>query len=114
MTPLRRRLALIVRAEAAADIDDAFAWYEGRSAGLGVEFVRAIDVCLESIRRWPHSRRIAFDHLEPPVRRALARRFPYTVYYVAAPRAVHVLGCLYQHRDPGAIREQVERRARDV
>jgi len=114
VTPIGRRAALVIRDEAEPDIAAAVDWYEGQSVGLGIELVRAVEVCVQSIRRWPEARRIVFGDLEPPVRRALVRRFPYSIYYVAVPGAVHVLGCLHQHRDPAATRKQIEGRVRDV
>lgn len=113
MTP-GRRTALIIHEEAEADMDAAVGWYAGQRAGLGVKFIRAIDAYLKSVRRWPQARRIVFDRLDPPVRRALVPRFPYSIYYVAVPGAVHVPGCLDQHRDPDDIERQVEGRASDV
>ena len=35
--------AVIVQPEAEADITEAFAWYEGRAAGLGHSFVAEVD-----------------------------------------------------------------------
>ena len=36
--------------EAELDIAEAFAWYERRKAGLGEEFLSALDACIEGIR----------------------------------------------------------------
>lgn len=47
------RHRLIVRAEAEADIEEAFRWYEARSPGLGAEYVRAVEACLAGIARQP-------------------------------------------------------------
>lgn len=104
----------MVRPEAEADIAAAAVWYEGEGDGLGAELVRAVAVCLSAIRRWPEAHRVAFPALDPPVRRALVRRFPYSVYYVATTTGVSVLACLHQHRDPEAILRAVEGRAPDV
>lgn len=40
-------LRVIVRDEAEADIAEAALWYERRCAGLGEEFVHAVDACFE-------------------------------------------------------------------
>lgn len=34
-------MQIVVRPAAAADVDDAFLWYEGQRAGLGHEFLAA-------------------------------------------------------------------------
>jgi hypothetical protein len=39
----------IFRPAAAADVEDAYLWYQGQQAGLGGEFVAAVQTVLESI-----------------------------------------------------------------
>jgi len=61
---------------AEAELQDAAAWYEERSPGLGLRFVLAIrkksDEILEAPERWP----LAADS-----RRVLLGRFPYALVY---------------------------------
>lgn len=47
------RPRFLVGPEAEAELDDAFAWYEGRVPGLGSEFMRAVRVAFSAIRRNP-------------------------------------------------------------
>jgi plasmid stabilization system protein ParE len=44
---------VIVRPAAEADLQEAYAWYEERESGLGAEFVRCVDSCVENIVRHP-------------------------------------------------------------
>ena len=60
----------IVRPAAEADIEQAALWYELRAIGLGAEFLRAVDVCFEQIRRSPES----FQQIYKNARRARIRR----------------------------------------
>lgn len=48
-------MRLIVRAEAEAELVEAIDWYEACDAGLGSDFLRCIDLCLERILRHPES-----------------------------------------------------------
>ena len=114
MTPRRRRLPFLVRPEAAADVEAAAEWYESEGVGLGAEFIRAVAVCMSAIRRWPTAYRVAFPELEPSVRRALLRRFSYSIYYVTTEARTSILACLHLRRDPDEIRGQVVGRVRDV
>lgn len=91
MTP---RLSL--RREAQADIRGAARWYEDQRPGLGTEFTRAVRALLATIEREPGRYPVA----RADVRRALVRRFPYAVYFVADPAATSVLACLHVRRDP--------------
>jgi plasmid stabilization system protein ParE len=87
---------LVVRAAAEADVLDAALWYEQRSPGLGTEFLRAVDVTLAEIARTPER----FPLVYRESRRALLRRFPYAVYFVASPDLLSVVACMHAHRDP--------------
>jgi len=88
--------ALIVRPEAERDLRDAYSWYESHSAGLGEEFLRSIDATFALIQRHPE----AFPFIHRQVRRALIRRFPYGVFYVADPERTAILSVLHMRQDP--------------
>jgi hypothetical protein len=64
--------SFIVRPAAEADVEEAALRYELRSLGLGADFLRAVDVCFEQIRRRPES----FPQIYKRARRARIRRFP--------------------------------------
>ncbi|MDQ3518969.1 MAG: hypothetical protein M3466_11275 [Gemmatimonadota bacterium] len=66
MTPRRTRPPFLVRPEAEADVEAAADWYESEGVGLGIELIRAVAVCLESIRRWPEAHLVVFPELLPP------------------------------------------------
>ncbi|HEX7315992.1 MAG TPA: type II toxin-antitoxin system RelE/ParE family toxin [Pyrinomonadaceae bacterium] len=87
---------VIVRPEAAREIQEAFDWYEGRGEGLGLEFLRAADACLASVRRNPS----AFQPVHQQVRRALLRKFPYALFYVTADDSIVVIACFHVRRSP--------------
>ncbi|MEH1863132.1 MAG: hypothetical protein V7L21_35180 [Nostoc sp.] len=44
---MARNLTILTAAE--LDIIEAYDWYEGRELGLGAEFLRCIDACLNLI-----------------------------------------------------------------
>jgi hypothetical protein len=69
---------VIVRPEAALEIQEAFDGYEDRSEGLGLEFLRVADACLSGVQRNPTSHQIVHGQ----VRRALIRKFPYALFYL--------------------------------
>ena len=41
-------------------------------------------------------------------RRALLRRFPYAIYYVAAAESVSVVACMHARRDPRRWQERAK------
>jgi plasmid stabilization system protein ParE len=88
--------SFIIRPEAELDIQDAFEWYESQSPGLGSEFVRAVDTCLSGIGRNP----LAYQVIHKQARRALIRRFPYTILFVFEQEIVSVIACFHAKRSP--------------
>ena len=92
-----------IQPEAQAEIQEAYQWYEEKSAGLGAEFVRAVDACLSAIEGNP----LAYALVHQQVRRALLRRFPYGIFYLVEDDTIVVIACFHGSRDP----EQWLRRA---
>lgn len=89
-------MPLVVRDAAEADVLDAALWYEQRSPGLGREFLAAVDATLGEIVAMPER----YPVVRGEARRALLRRFPYGIYFVASPGLVSVIACLHARRDP--------------
>ncbi len=96
-----------VPGEAQDDIEAAAFWYEQQREGLGTRFIAEIDSILDRIGRSP----LEFPPVEPPVRRALLRRCPSAVYFVAEDPGARpaVLAVLHQHRDPDPWRNRLQR-----
>lgn len=89
-------LRLVVRPEALEEISEAAAWYEGRAAGLSAEFLRALDAGLASIERNP----LQYPTVRKPLRRALLRRFPYSLIFSASDEEIIVVACAHWRQDP--------------
>jgi plasmid stabilization system protein ParE len=89
-------MQLLVRPAAAADLDDAFLWYEQQRPGLGHEFLAAATAAFGSILSNPE----LYPAVHRGTRRALLRRFPYGVYYRIYPEAIVVVACMHGRRDP--------------
>jgi plasmid stabilization system protein ParE len=89
-------LPLVVRPEAQVDLLEARDWYNRQRAGLGVEFIHAVEELFEQIRTNPEFYAQTLKH----VRRGKVRRFPYLVYYRALDDRTEVLAVLHGSRDP--------------
>lgn len=99
MTPV-----FVVQPEAEAEILEAFRWYEDKRAGLGLEFVRIVEACFAAIERYPHS----YPIVRGQVRRAVLRRFPYNVFYLADAEKIAVIGCIQANRDPATWQRRID------
>jgi plasmid stabilization system protein ParE len=88
---------VIVRPAAAADIEDAYQWYELRRPGLGEEFLGALTVTRDQVLEQPE----AFPVLHRNTRRALIpQRFPYGRFYRVFDDTIVIVACMHAKRDP--------------
>src|SRR5262249_16821286 len=88
--------ALIIGSEAEVEIVEGADWYEARSPGRGLVFLRAVEVSLEIIRSNPDDYQPIFRN----VHRAPIRRFPYGLMYTATDHEVIVIACIHGRRHP--------------
>ena len=87
---------LIVRSEAEADLIEAVLWYEGREAGLGLELTAEIRGAIQrAVGRPLTCLRL---RKQPEVRRILARRFPYRIFFIVRGDAIVVFAVLHAAR----------------
>jgi plasmid stabilization system protein ParE len=87
---------LIVRPAAEADIADARTWYSERDARLADQFVDEVRTTLRRVRETPRQ----FPDIGG-ARRALLRRFSYSVYFaLSGDGQVVVIAVLHQSRAP--------------
>ena len=89
-------LKVVFRPAARAEFDDATLRYEDGLPGLGVQFVAEIDRAVELASKYPD--RYPIKHKE--IRCVRARRFPYSVFYVAEAEQIVVLAVFHARRDP--------------
>jgi plasmid stabilization system protein ParE len=88
--------------EASAELEDAAVWYDGQRAGLGVDFVHAIDAALDQIARWPDIGRVVPGVPDDvPVRRFPIQRFPYHTVYLEWAGVIRILAFAHDRRHPG-------------
>lgn len=96
---------LIVRAAAEADITEAALWYDEREAGLGLELTLEVRAAIRRACENP------LPHLlmrrRPEVRRILARRFPYRIFFIEREDAIIVFAVIHAARQDRHWRERL-------
>ncbi len=95
-----KRLRLTPEAE--LDLDEAYGWYQAQRPGLAADFLGAVGACIASIRRHPES----YQLVDPTMRRALLRRFPYAVFYEVGAVEIVVYAVFHCARNPRAWRRR--------
>jgi toxin ParE1/3/4 len=90
-----------VEPEAKQELAAAAVWYDERRPGLGLELVEEVDAVLAAIARDP-SRFPLYPRVGPElgVRRAAARRFPYSIAFIEHANVVRVLAVAHERRRP--------------
>jgi len=78
------------------DLDIAFEWYEGQRRGLGFDFLDCVEVTIETIQQMP---KLYAEHHEH-FRRALVRRFPFSIFYTIEGKEIIVHAIFDNRQDP--------------
>jgi len=95
--------SLVLTLEVKQDIAEAYLWYESQRSGLGEEFLRAVEACLDTIRLRPKLSAPVHDDY----RRALVLRFPYCVVYEFEKATVTVYSVIHTARNPAKWRARL-------
>jgi len=91
---VRRRL--VIRPLAQIEALEAFAWYQRRRPGLGLDFRDRLGDTLDRVLAQPFACAIRHRNL----RQAFVERFPYFVFYAVVDDAVVVVGVIHGSRRP--------------
>jgi len=93
---------------ASADVAVAVARYNGLRPPLGKEFLAELERVMSGIREVPQASTL----VDPPIRRALLKEFPFGVFFVEGTggEADVVLAVLDLRQDPDVIRGAYQRR----
>ncbi len=78
------------------EMSEAVEWYAQKKYGLDTEFMRCIDETISRIQRNPQLFPIALKNS----RKALVKRFPYTIYYEIKGHIIMVLAVFHAKRNP--------------
>ncbi|MDP8236007.1 MAG: type II toxin-antitoxin system RelE/ParE family toxin [Candidatus Erginobacter occultus] len=87
---------LIIRPAAELELSGAFNWYEERLPGLGAKFLLSVDTVFNAIVQRPQQ----YPIIHKTIRRALTRRFPYEVLFVADKTRIVVIAVFHAKRNP--------------
>jgi plasmid stabilization system protein ParE len=91
-----------LRRAAAADLDEAFIWYETQQEGLGDDFLTRVTQLLDILKDSPN----LYPVVHRDARRALVKRFPYGIFYRVIGENVVIVACFHGSRDPRVWRER--------
>jgi len=81
---------------ASAEFIEATSWYDSKRLGLGLEFIAEIERCISLASINP----LQFAIVKEGIRRVVANRFPYSVYFCDDKSRIVVLAVFHGSRDP--------------
>jgi plasmid stabilization system protein ParE len=81
---------------ASAEFIEATSWYDSKRLGLGLEFIAEIERCISLASINP----LKFAIVKEDIRRIVANRFPYSVYFCDDKSRIVVLAVFHGSRDP--------------
>jgi plasmid stabilization system protein ParE len=93
----------IFHPQAKKEMEDAIAWYESQSYGLGDRFQRAVENALSQIELRP----LAYPKVRSRWRRVLLPRFPYGIIYLPAGETIYILSIFHGSRNPRHWRKRL-------
>lgn len=96
-------LRIVFRRAAKSEYEDAAAWYNERRPGLGEEFMVEIEEAIAKAAEAPERYSIALGN----VRRTVARRFPFSIYFRVRIDVLVVLAVFHGRRNPAICQRRV-------
>jgi len=95
-------LPIVFRRIAQIELDEAVSWYENKQGGVGREMRKEIEKHLEQIAKQPQR----FRRMRGDVRRAVMRRFPYSIYFLHEIDSIVVLAIFHARRAPQILEDR--------
>ena len=87
------------------DIEEARRWYAEEAPHMEMALGEEIDATLQRIA--DHSK--LYQRVEGEVRRAVLRRFPFSVFYREVSDWIEIVSVVHQARDPRTWQERIAR-----
>lgn len=95
---------VLFRRQARLEYDNAGDWYEKELLGLGMEFQAEIQLLIQRIASTPEQ----FPILHRDVRKAVARRFPYCIYFRERNQRIVILAVFHSARNPAVWQQRAK------
>ena len=95
-------LPVVLTPEAQAEFDSAVDWYE-QHAGNGATFIGRVREALKPLATLPRMHQVVYHD----VRRALVRKFPYSILYRVKPDRVEIIAVFHSSRNPSEWQRRV-------
>ncbi len=86
------------------ELAEAATYYDQREAGLGADFLKAVQETIAAIQRSPET----WPYYEVPVRSCRVRLFPYRLFYRVLPDRVQIIAVMHLSQKPGYWKNRIK------
>ncbi len=100
--PNKKYYNLIIKEEAAIEIEDAYLWYESKQKNLGERFLEVLNKCFLSIIASPG----IFAKKYREMRQAPLKSFPFVVLYEIEEKNIVVYAVFHTSRNPNLLKNK--------
>lgn len=97
---------IIIKAEARAEIINAFEWYESQLAGLGTKFKSELEYYLKRIQSNPE----LFQNVYKDFQHAVLKKFPFRIFFTINGTTIFIFGVFHTKRNPQIIARRIRKR----
>ena len=94
---------LSIRPQVRIELLEAADWYEAHDEELRSAFLQAFEATIDNIVRYPQGYQVVYR----TARRAVLRRFPYSIIYRVDEEEIVVVACTHNARDPAEWQKRV-------
>src|SRR5882724_6056763 len=95
---------VVFRRIAQRELSDAISWYEDRRPGLGANLQSEVEEFLDIIATSP----ARFPAVRGAVRRAVLRRFPFSIHFIIEKDRIVVIAIFHAKRNPHVIEKRLD------
>ena len=85
------------------DVEEAFNYYNEKSAGLGSRFYKQFLSSLNDIHNHP----LSYLTVKDPVRRCKVKMFPYIIFYVISDDEIFIIGLSHFKRGNAFLKKRL-------
>ncbi len=97
---------VVFKAEAGTELDEAIAWYDSQTAGVGQKFSRAARAILDEAAKDPQR----FPFVGPTTQKIKMLDWPYSIYFTLLenPAQLVVVSVFHGARNPTELRRRLK------
>ncbi|APB32598.1 Putative plasmid stabilization protein ParE hypothetical protein [Gloeomargarita lithophora Alchichica-D10] len=96
-------LNIVIIPAAERELAESYSWYEEQEIGLGEDYLRCVDACIQAIQKNPELYQVVYLSY----RRAVVRRFPYVIFYECADNSIIIYAVFHCAQDPNKWRKRL-------